>query len=113
MSTQLCVRKYERVTFLCRVALSSGPGLPSVETSSVDISLGGVGLISPKIVPKGGAVTLSFHLRGAGQTQIVEQVQGRVVHVRSDFDGHRLGIEFDEPLARGRNPHLCRKVENL
>jgi hypothetical protein len=106
------VRKYERATFLCQVSMSAGGGA-AIQTSSVDISLGGVGLISPVLVQMGQAVTLAFHLKNSAHVPIVEGVQGRVVFIRSEVDGHRLGVEFYEPLHRSRNPHLTRKVESL
>ena len=105
-------RRYVRVPFLCRVGLSAGEG-PAIEANTVDVSLGGVGLISPRLVPKGRSVELAFHLHGGSRGAVVERVAGRVAFVRSDLDGHLLGIEFLEPLHRSRNPELVRRVERL
>jgi hypothetical protein len=105
-------RVYQRASFLCRVTLSTGEGA-AIEANSVDISLGGVGLVSPRLVPTGRAVTLEFHLRNKAGEPVIDKVGGRVVHVRSDIDGHVLGIEFHEPLRRLHNPDLARKVESL
>jgi hypothetical protein len=112
MDSTQCQRVYQRASFLCRVTLSTGEG-PEIETNSVDVSLGGVGLISPRSVPTGRSVTLGFHLRNKAGEPVIDTVGGRVVHVRSDIDGHALGIEFHEPLHRSRNPDLARKVESL
>jgi hypothetical protein len=105
-------RVYQRASFLCRVTLSTGEG-PAIEANSMDISLGGVGIISPRLVPMGRSVTLEFHLRNKAGEPVIDRVSGRVAHARSDIDGHVLGIEFHEPLHRSRNPDLARKVESL
>ena len=107
------VRKYERVAFSSRVELAAGAGSPAVEAYSLDISLGGVGLISPALLKVGHAVTLGFRLSHPSKGPVLERVQGRVVFARSDVDGHRLGVEFLEPLHRSKNPELTRKVEGL
>ena len=106
-------RKYGRVSFLSRVSLSHGSSPAPIESSTVDISLGGVGLLARLPVAAGQPVSLAFHLRDSRQAAVVEQVPGRVVNVRSDIDGHRIRIEFDEHLKRSRVPELTRKVESL
>jgi len=113
LATSGVVRKYERAIFLCRVDLSVGSESSPITMSSLDISLGGVGLISRVILPIGRPVSLAFHLKNAAQVPVIEYVQGRVVHARTDIDGHHLGVEFQESLQRSCNPHLTRKVENL
>jgi hypothetical protein len=112
MNITQCKRVYQRTSFMCRVTLSTGGGA-AIETNSVDVSLGGVGLVSPRLVPTGQPVTLGFHLRNKAGEPVIDKVGGRVVHVRSDIDGHVLGVEFHEPLHRSRNPDLARKVESL
>jgi hypothetical protein len=106
------LRKYGRATFLSQVSLSVRGGV-DVEARSLDINLGGVGLISRVFVRTGQAVTLAFHLKNSANVAVVERVQGRVVFARSDVDGHRLRVEFYEPLDRTTNPELTRRIENL
>jgi hypothetical protein len=103
---------YQRVNFLSRVTLSTG-GDPPIEARTVAISLGGSVVISPRVVPLGRRLTIAFHVRGLSGARVVEIVEGRVVNVRADLDGNRLGIEFLEPLGNERCPELTRTVEEL
>jgi hypothetical protein len=105
-------RAYQRVGFLCRVDLTDDAGATTA-ASTVDISLGGVGVASSRFVEAGKVVTLAFHLRDRRGEPAVERVAGRVVHARADVDGHVLGVEFLEPLLRAENPLLTRAVERL
>jgi PilZ domain len=105
-------RIYQRVPFLCRVTLSTGEG-PPIEARTMDISLGGGGVISPRVVALGQRLTLGFHVRSRSGTPVVELVEGRVVNVRADLDGNLLGIEFVQPIAHERCPELTRTVERL
>ena len=105
-------RIYERVGFLCRVDLKTDDGA-TFEASTVDISLGGVGVMAPRFLAAGRDVTLAFHLRDRQGAPAVERAVGRVAHARSDVDGHMLGVEFLEPLRRSSNPLLTRIVEPL
>lgn len=106
-------RRYERVSFFCRVTIAAPPGSAPFEAQCVDISLGGAGISSRRLVPVGQFVAIAFHLKTPAQKEIVEQVFGKVVRAVSDIDGHHLGIDFAEPLEAGRNPELCRKIERL
>jgi c-di-GMP-binding flagellar brake protein YcgR len=105
-------RGYQRVAFLCRVDLTADDGA-TVAASTVDISLGGAGVASPRFVAEGKAVTLTFHLRDKQGAPAVERVIGRVAHARADVDGHLLGVEFLQPLQKVSNPLLTRAVERL
>jgi len=53
-------RRYERVPFLCEVIVAILPGRTTERARSLDISLGGVGLISPSAIEPGRLVELSF-----------------------------------------------------
>ena len=65
-------RTYQRVTFLCRVDLATDRA--TFEANTVDISLGGAGVASPRFVAAGRAVTLAFHLRDRRGEPAVERV---------------------------------------
>jgi hypothetical protein len=104
-------RIYQRVAFLCRVDLTADDG--ATIASTVDISLGGCGVASPRFVAMGKVVTLAFHLRDKQGAPAVERVAGRVAHARADVDGHLLGVEFLEPLQKASSPLLTRAVERL
>ena len=105
-------RAYQRVAFLCRVDIATEDGA-TIEANSVDISLGGVGVASPRFVASGRDVTLAFHLRDRHGDPAIEHVAGRVAVARADIDGHLLGVEFRAPLHRTSNPLLNRAVERL
>jgi c-di-GMP-binding flagellar brake protein YcgR len=106
-------RRYERVSFFCRLTITPVSGGPPFEAQSVDISLGGVGIASRKLVAVGQLLAIAFHVKTPAQKEAVEQVFGKVVRVVSDIDGHHLGIDFIEPLKAAQTPELCRKVERL
>ncbi len=112
MSGRAEQRTYQRVGFLCRVDLATDDGA-TIEANTVDISLGGVGVASPRFVAEGRDVTLAFHLRDRQGAPAVERVAARVARARSDLDGHLLGVEFLAPLQRSSNPLLTRAVERL
>src|SRR4051794_40755806 len=105
-------RTYQRVGFLCRVDLTADDGT-TIEASTVDISLGGAGVVSPRFVASGRAVTLAFHLRDKAGAPAVERIEGVVAHARADVDGHMLGVEFLGPIQKASNPLLTRAVERL
>ena len=104
-------RNYQRVSFICRVDLTADDA--TIAASTVDISLGGAGVASPRFVVAEKVVTLAFHLRDRQGAPAVERVAGRVAHARADVDGHLLGIEFIEPLRKASHPLLARAVERL
>lgn len=106
-------RRYERVPYFGRVDLTPAAGGPTIEAAAVDISLGGVGLISPRLLRKGDMVRASFPLLDAKGQRVVEVVAARVAFVQADFEGNRLGLEFLEPIGRASCPALARKVERL
>jgi c-di-GMP-binding flagellar brake protein YcgR len=106
-------RRYERVSFFCRLTINPLSGGAPFEAECVDISLGGAGVASRTSLAAGQFLTVAFHLKTAAQKEVVEQVFGKVARVVSDIDGHHLGVDFAEPLQAARNPELCRKVEKL
>src|SRR6185312_9963496 len=105
-------RTYQRVNFLCRVDIATDDGA-TIEANTVDVSLGGVGVASPRFVAEGLAVTLAFHLRDKQGAPAIERVAARVAHARADSDGLTLGVEFLAPLQRSSHPLLTRAVERL
>jgi hypothetical protein len=106
-------RRYERVGFFCEVVLTMlGNGKP-IPARSLDISMGGVGLLSPQSLPRGALVTVAFVMRDAAQKYVVEQVTGTVVNAWADLDGNHIGIEFAEPINQLAQPLLSRKLENI
>jgi c-di-GMP-binding flagellar brake protein YcgR len=106
-------RRYERVPFLCEVTVTTLPGGTPVRARSLDISLGGLGLISPIAIEAGHLVELSFLVKDAARKEVREHVAGRVVNLRADIDGNRIGIEFFEPLSQAKNPVLVGKLLNI
>jgi c-di-GMP-binding flagellar brake protein YcgR len=106
-------RRYERVSFFCRVTLAPMSGGSPFEAQCVDISLGGAGISSRKLIAAGQPISVTFHMKNAAQKDVAEPVFGKVVRVVSDIDGHHLGVDFVEPLQATRNPELCKKVERL
>jgi c-di-GMP-binding flagellar brake protein YcgR len=106
-------RRYERATFLRRLVLEVSGDERRIEASSLDISLGGVGILSPVGVPRGQRVTVAFWLKNGGGETVIERVDGTVMGARSEVDGCRLGIEFTHPLRAELQPLLVAKIESL
>lgn len=105
-------RTYQRAGFLCRVDLTTDGGA-TIEANSIDISLGGAGVASPRFLAAGTPVTLAFHLRDRRGADAIERVAARVARARADPDGLTLGVEFVAPLHRSSHPLLTRVVEAL
>jgi hypothetical protein len=95
-------RRYERVPFHCRATISLPPAPGSVAAHSIDISRGGVGLVTFASPKAGSAVSIAFVLNVQGRERI-ERVVGRVVALRADVEGNR-------PLDRLKTPLLMAKV---
>jgi c-di-GMP-binding flagellar brake protein YcgR len=106
-------RRYERVTFLCRVKIAPASGGPAVEAWTTDISLGGVGISSPTIFPVGTTMSLSFIFQDPKKGEIVERVIGNVMNATSNIDGKFLGIAFAERITEAMAPRLTAKIESL
>jgi c-di-GMP-binding flagellar brake protein YcgR len=104
------LRRFERIAFFCDVALTVLPDGPTVEAHSVDISLGGVGLVTQASVGTGQTVAMAFSLRDESGKTIVNRVMGRVVHLRAEPDANRVGVEFLETLSPSVSPQLSKRV---
>ncbi len=110
-------RSYIRVPFLHPITIALSPDGRATEASSIDISLGGVGLSSRGSFQKGQVVVLTFRVKDPKLGFVSERVSGRVVNFVADFDGNRLGVEFLEPLRAETHPaapaRCRRKALNL
>jgi c-di-GMP-binding flagellar brake protein YcgR len=106
-------RRYERVQFLCDASVTALPNGAAIAARTLDISLGGVGLLTRTVLEPGQAIAVSFSLRDSTQKEIKEQAFGRVVAFRADLEGNRVGVEFSEPLNESRNPELVRRLMKI
>jgi c-di-GMP-binding flagellar brake protein YcgR len=105
-------RRFGRAPFFANVTVELLSSSSAIDARSVDISLGGVALISPMPVPIGEHVVLTFHLKtSSGMT--TERISGRVVNLRHDDDASIVGVEFSAVLDRNAAPVLTRTVETL
>jgi c-di-GMP-binding flagellar brake protein YcgR len=105
-------RRYERVSCLCDVTVSVLPGGTAIAARCLDLSLGGVGLITQNTFQTGQVVALTFFLKDATKKEVRERVTGRVVHLRADVDANRIGVEFLEPLQGSQCPVLMYRLLN-
>jgi c-di-GMP-binding flagellar brake protein YcgR len=103
-------RRYERVPFLCNVTMAVLPGGTPLAACTLDLSVGGAGLIAQSPFQPGQLVAISFFLKDAGHKEVVDRITGRVVHLRADVDGNRVGVEFLEPLDEARHPELMSRL---
>ncbi len=91
-------RNYVRVPFLHPITIALSPDGRPIDASSIDISLGGVGLSSRGSFQKGDVVIVTFRVKDPRLGFVSEHVSGRIVNFVADFDENRIGVEFLEPL---------------
>jgi c-di-GMP-binding flagellar brake protein YcgR len=105
-------RRFERVPFFTRVTVSPPSGASPIEARSLDVSLGGVGLVAPTGLPVGTVVMLTFYLGRSPKTS-EERLYGRITNVRAESDGSLIGIEFSRVLDAESAPALVRAIDRL
>jgi c-di-GMP-binding flagellar brake protein YcgR len=108
-----CQRRYQRVPFLCPVELTALPEGKTSPARTLDVSLGGVGVLSQIGLEREHMVSVAFLLRNGQQGTVSESVLGRVAALRADDIGNVMGIEFIEPLTSAKHPALLRKLLSL
>jgi hypothetical protein len=107
------LRKYERVGFLCRIELTVLPeGVPQA-ARSIDLSLGGVGVITQAAFSVGQMVAATFFLTGPDDGEAKVRVIGRVARLAADVDANVLGVQFLSPLTEAEFPRLVDKLLSL
>jgi c-di-GMP-binding flagellar brake protein YcgR len=106
-------RRFERVQFFCEVQLTTLPEGKVYSARTLDISLGGVGLVMQTSFKPGQTVAVSFLLGNKPGAEIGNRVPGRVVNLRADADANVIGVEFNEPLSQSANPRLFAKVMDI
>jgi c-di-GMP-binding flagellar brake protein YcgR len=112
MGTTVERRRYERVPFFTAVEIrdfKSGRALPA---RTLELSIGGVGLVTNGAFLPGDDVTIMFHVQNAGFKRATE-VAGRVIGFSADSDANRVGVEFSEPLSMSRAPELVRRLQQM
>jgi c-di-GMP-binding flagellar brake protein YcgR len=105
-------RRYERVPFFADVAVRMVQGGPSLPARTIDLSLGGVGLVTVAALVPGTDVIIIFSIPDAAGKRTTDVV-GRVVSLSADSDANRVGIEFLEPLSKSRTPELLRRLQQI
>lgn len=107
-------RVYERVPYFARVSVEIPARAPAVEGRTMDISLGGVGLVCPvsPAVRAGESIAVTFRLT-SGREPAEERMPGRVVWLRTEAGCCVLGVEFYEPIHPAAQPALSRLIERL
>ena len=106
------LRRYERVPFFAEVTLRTAENARLLPARTIDLSLGGVGLVTTAALEPGAHVTVVFSISDAGAKRTVEII-GRVVSLDADSDANRVGIEFLEPLSVSRAPELVNRLQRM
>jgi c-di-GMP-binding flagellar brake protein YcgR len=106
------LRRYERVPFFAEVTLRTAGNARLLPARTIDLSLGGVGLVTKTALERGTPVTVVFSIPDAGGRRTTEII-GRVVSLNADSDANRVGIEFLEPLSASRAPALVNRLQRL
>ena len=104
-------RQYERVPFFAEVDVRAGADGSWQSARSIDLSLGGVGLMTAASLLPGQMVTLKLSVPGAAAkgTRPV-QVLGRVASLHADAELNHVGVEFLEPLSASQSPALVSRL---
>jgi c-di-GMP-binding flagellar brake protein YcgR len=106
-------RRYARLGFFCDLTVTPLPTGKPLPASSIDISLGGVGMTANFSLPREQIIQVDFHLRDQKHHEIVESVLGKVAYTRSDEDGNRIGVEFLKTLQESEYPELTKRLLKL
>jgi c-di-GMP-binding flagellar brake protein YcgR len=106
-------RQYQRVPFLCEVTMTPMPAGKAIAARSLDISLGGVGLVTQGTVQPGQMVSLRFLFRDRMQIQVRVDLAGVVANLRAELEGNHVGVRFLEPLTEAKSPQLFAKVQSI
>jgi c-di-GMP-binding flagellar brake protein YcgR len=104
------LRQYERVGFLCQLEITAIPDGTPQEARSIDLSLGGVGVVTPATFSVGQLVTVTFFLGDSTSNAVQDPVVGRIAHFAADVDSNRLGIQFLQPLREADHRRLVRRL---
>lgn len=107
------LRRYERVGFLCRLELAVLPDGVTQLASSLDLSMGGVGVITQAAFSVGQMVAVTFFLKSPNEDETKVRVIGRVVRLAADVDANVLGVQFLSPLTEAEFPRLVGKLLSL
>jgi len=103
-------RRYERVGFLCKLELKAVPeGVPQ-PARSIDLSLGGVGVVTQAAFAVGDLVAVAFIFKTYDLKPIRDEVVGRTVNLVADTDANLIGIQFLHVLTESEHPELVAKL---
>jgi c-di-GMP-binding flagellar brake protein YcgR len=106
-------RRYERAPFFADVTLRALPNGPSAAARTLDLSLGGVGLVSGAAFTPGQLVNVVFYLVDAAKRSVKVEVVGRVVNLNAETDANRIGVEFVDPLSASKTPELVNRLQKI
>lgn len=94
-------RAFPRKVFTCGAKLAVGEKAP-VDVQTLDISLGGIGLIAPEAVNFGEYCVIKFEVEVGGDKKQFSCVAKALYCSRAEAQGFRTGFQFfrlDEPNA--------------
>lgn len=103
-------RRYERIPFFCEASVTTLPDGPTFPARTVDVSLGGVGLVAGIALERGQIVSICFSFRDPDGAEKPERMIGRVAYLRVDTDANQIGVEFFELLNRASSPRLLSRI---
>jgi c-di-GMP-binding flagellar brake protein YcgR len=106
-------RRYERVAFFCPVKVFVLPDGPVLSGRTFDISLGGVGITTDRMLERGQTLRIQFHFQKGSDVPVDEEIMGQAAYSRADEDGDRVGVEFLEPVNESTHPMLAYKLNNM
>jgi hypothetical protein len=104
------LRKYERVSFMCQLELTAVPDGTPEPARALDLSLGGVGVITQAHFSVGEMVKVTFFLKDAAHGESKDDVSGQVARLTADVDANMLGIQFLNPLTEAEHARLVGKL---
>ncbi len=106
-------RRFERVSFFCKLELTPLPHGAPAPAQATDLSLGGVGAVAQANLQVGQLTTVTFYFNDPAHGELQDQAVGRVVHFDADVDSNKIGIQFLSPLSEVEHPRLIDRLSRI
>ena len=102
-------REYERIPFVKKLTVKDLNTSHRFDANGVDISVKGVGFVSPKILPMNSRVSIQVWLDDDAQKDPV-WIGATVKWAKPEQDGAVIGVQFDTLIEPVEHPKLYEMI---